>query len=325
VIGAAPPDELPLQPDAEDDVPAPQTGRTWESLRRDPTFWVGAVLVGTMAIGALLAPLLAPHDPTVQFDDGLTLIGAPVSHSAKFPLGTDFEGRDVLSRLLYGARLSLTISLTGNLLAVLVGVTLGAVAAWWRGLIGTLIMRFTDVMLAFPSLLLALALVGIRGPSLSIIILVIGLVSWTALCRITYGQVLALREGVWIEAARATGLTEVRILVRHVLPHLLAPIVVYATLGMALTVVFEGSLAYLGLGVPNPTPSWGRMIHDGADPNSMQFYWLILYPSLALFITVLGFNLLGDALRDALDPRGRSQSRGPRRRRTDRDGAHLAN
>ncbi|MGH2447190.1 MAG: ABC transporter permease, partial [Chloroflexota bacterium] len=182
------------------------------------------------------------------------------------------------------------------------GVTLGAAAGWWAGWPGRIIMRFTDMMLAFPSLLLALALVGIEGPSVNVIVIVIALVSWTAVCRITYGQVLALREGAWIEAARVTGLRDHRIVTDHILPHLLAPIIVYATLGMALTVVFEGSLAYLGLGVPDPAASWGRMIHDGADPNTMQFYWLILYPSLALFVTVLGFNFLGDALRDAVDP-----------------------
>ena len=277
--------------------------RVWQGLRRNPTFWLGALLIGGVALAALLAPILAPHDPTKQFDDGLSVIGAPLSHSAKFPLGTDFEGRDILSRLMYGAQLSLTISVGGNLLAVALGVSLGSVAAWAGGWLGNAIMRFTDVMLAFPSLLLALALVGIRGPSLSVIVLVIALVSWTAVCRITYGQVRSLREGAWIEAARVAGLPGRRIVIRHILPHLLAPIAVYATLGMALTVVFEGSLAYLGLGVPNPAPSWGRMIHDGADPNSLQFYWLILYPGLALFVTVLGFNLLGDALRDALDPR----------------------
>jgi peptide/nickel transport system permease protein len=293
-----------LTPPAEEALPVESSrSRVWRELRRSPTFWIGGLLILGVALAALFAPILAPHDPTAQFDDGLTLIGAPLGHTAKFPLGTDFEGRDILSRLLYGARLSLGISLTGNLLAVLLGVTLGAAAGWWRGIPGTVIMRFTDVMLAFPSLLLALALVGIQGPSVGIIVLVIALVSWTALCRITYGQVTALREGVWIEAARVTGLPERRILLRHVLPHLLATIVVYATLGMALTVVFEGSLAYLGLGVPNPAPSWGRMIHDGSDPNALQFYWLIVYPSLALFITVLGFNFLGDALRDALDPR----------------------
>jgi peptide/nickel transport system permease protein len=136
-----------------------------------------------------------------------------------------------------------------------------------------------------------------------VIVVVIAMVSWTGLCRITYGQVTSLRERPWIEAARAAGFSDLRILLRHLLPHLLAPILVYATLGMALTVVFEGSLAYLGLGVPSPAASWGRMIRDGSDPNSLQFYWLIVYPSLALFVTVLGFNFVGDALRDALDPR----------------------
>lgn len=279
-------------------------GRLWRLLRLNASFWIGALLVAMVAAAAIFAPFLAPHDPTQQFTNGINYLGEPIAHSGKFPLGTDFQGRDVLSRLLYGARLSLSISILGNLLAVFVGVTLGAAAAWWRGWLEVVIMRFTDVMLAFPSLLLALALVAIEGPSLTIIILVIGMVSWTALCRITYGQVLALREREWVESARATGVGGRRILIRHILPHLLAPIIVYATLGVGLTVVFEGSLAYLGLGVPPPAPSWGRMIQDASSQTTLHFYWLILYPSLALFVTVLGFNLLGDAFRDALDPHG---------------------
>jgi peptide/nickel transport system permease protein len=293
----------PLEVSAADEPQlAPAHHRLWRALRLDFSFWVGAILVGGVGVAALLAPLIAPHDPTTQFNDGISLIGEPLGHTAKYPLGTDFEGRDILSRLVYGARLSLAISLGGNGLAVLLGVTLGMLAAWWRGWAEAVIMRCTDVMLAFPALLLALALVGIRGPSLSVIVVVIALVSWTAMCRITYGQVLALREREWVAAARAMGFGDLRILLRHILPHLFAPIAVYATLGIALTIVFEGSLAYLGLGVPNPAPSWGRMIHDGSDPNALQYYWLILYPSLALFLTVLGFNILGDALRDALDP-----------------------
>lgn len=303
MIGTPLPADHPAPAGVDQTSLMPSRGRVWPVLVRSGSFWAGALLIGIVALGAVLAPFLAPHDPVKQFDDGLTLLGEPLGHTSRFPLGTDFEGRDVLSRLLYGARLSLVISLAGNGLAVLLGVTLGAVAGWRRGWIETAIMRVTDVMLAFPSLLLALALVGVRGPSLSVIVLVIALVSWTALCRITYGQVLALREREWIEAARALGLGDLRILARHIMPHLLGPVIVYATLGLALTVVFEGSLAYLGLGVPNPTPSWGRMIHDGSDPNALRFYWLILYPSLALVATVLGFNLLGDALRDALDPR----------------------
>lgn len=291
-----PVDEDPLEPRSRN--------RTWRGLRRNPTFWIGAVLVAGIVIVAILAPLIAPHNPNQQFANGTTSLGAPLSHSAKFPLGTDSEGRDYLSRLIFGARLSLSISILANALAVVVGVGMGAAAAWWRGWLEILIMRFTDVMLAFPALLLALALVAIRGPGLTIIIIVIGMVSWTGLCRITYGQVLSFREREWVDAARATGVGGIRILVRHVLPHLTAPIVVYGTLGVGLTVVFEGSLAYLGFGVPSPTPSWGRMIYDGAN-YGLEFYWLILYPSLALFITVLGFNLLGDAFRDALDPQGR--------------------
>lgn len=298
---------LPVDPEAlegEEPQSVPRRSRLWRALRLNPSFWIGALLVAVVVLAAIFAPLLAPHDPTRQFDDGISDIGAPLGHTGKFPLGTDFEGRDLFSRLVYGARLSLSISLLGNALAVVLGVGLGACAAWWRGWAERIIMRFTDIMLAFPTLLLALALVGIRGPSLGVIIVVIALVSWTSLCRVTFGQVLSLREREWVESARATGLSSLRILIRHILPHLVAPIVVYATLGVALTVVFEGSLAYLGLGVPSPAASWGRMIHDASDPNALAYYWLLLYPCLALFCTVLGFNLLGDAFRDAVDPYG---------------------
>ncbi len=293
----------PLEPVEEEPLEEPAGHRTWRALRVNPSFWIGAFLVTGVVFVALFAPWLAPHNPDQPFPNGISAIGAPLGHTAKFPFGTDTEGRDLLSRLLFGARLSLTISLSGNALAVLIGVGLGAAAAWWRGALEVIIMRLTDVMLAFPALLLALAIVAIRGPSLTVIIVVIGMVSWTGLCRITYGQVLSYREREWVDAARATGLSSLRILLRHILPHLLAPIVVYATLGVGLTVVFEGSLNYLGLGVPDPTASWGRMINQGASAP-LQFYWLVLYPSLALFVTVLGFNMLGDALRDALDPHG---------------------
>ena len=276
----------------------------WGRLRLNPSFWAGGFLVLVIVGTAVFAPVIAPHDPTELFNDGISSIGAPLPPNHKFPLGTDALGRDILSRLVYGARLSLAISVLGNLLAVVLGVSMGAVAGWYRGWVEQVIMRFTDIMLAFPALLLAMALVTIKGASLTIIIIVIGMVSWTGLCRITYGQVIALREREWVESAQATGVGGIRILVRHIMPHLSAPIVVYATLGIGLTVVFEATLSYLGLGVPPPAPSWGRMIQDGANPNVLQFWWLMLFPSLALFLTVLSFNLLGDAFRDALDPRG---------------------
>lgn len=292
----------PFEPDIDEPLADVGSGRTWPALRRNPSFWIGAVLVTGVASVAIFAPLIAPFNPTYQFPDGTTYLGAPMWHTSKFFLGTDQEGRDVLSRLMYGARLSLGIATLATLLALTVGVGLGASAAWWGGWTEAIIMRFTDVMLAFPSILLAMALVAIEGPSLTIIIVVIGMVSWTGLCRITYGQVLSLREREWVDAARATGVGGRRILIRHVLPHLIGPILVYGTLGVGLAVVFEGSLAWLGLGVPRPAPSWGRMIFDGT--SYLPYPWLIIFPSLALFITVLGFNMLGDAMRDALDPLG---------------------
>ncbi len=307
----------PLEPEPEgegsDELTEGPRYRAWLALRHNVSFWVGVLLVLGVVFAAVFAPVLAPHDPDHQFFNGLSPLGAPLEHTARFPLGTDSQGRDLLSRLLYGARLSLGISFLGNGLAILVGVSLGSAAAWWRGLLEQIIMRLTDIMLAFPALLLALAIVAVRGPSLTVIIVVIGMVSWTGICRITYGQVLSFREREWVDAARAVGAGSARILIKHLLPHLMPAIIVYGTLGIGLTVVFEGSLSYLGLGVPDPSASWGRMINLGAN-SPFQFYWQILYPSLALFITVFGFNMLGDALRDALDPHGPPGARAGRLR-----------
>jgi peptide/nickel transport system permease protein len=267
----------------------------WERFRKDKFAVAGLVAIGILVFVAIAAPWIAPHNPTTQYDDGLTMKGMPVGSSAKFWLGTDTLGRDLLSRLMYGARVSLVIGILANGLALLLGVIFG---------LETLIMRATDVMMAFPIYLLAVALVSVFKPGLWILIFVIGFVYWTPMTRVIHGEVLSIREKEFVAAARLTGCSNVRILYRHILPHLVAPIIVYTSLGIATTVLFEATLSYIGLGVQPPTPSWGQMISDGQN-YYLSAPHLVIYPGLCIMITVLAFNLVGDGLRDAFDPQQR--------------------
>ena len=282
-----------------------QSAQAWRQFWRDPGAITGAVIVVSLLLMALLAPLLAPYDPDQVFDEGLTLQGLPVPstlpESTQFILGTDPSGRDLLSRIIYGARVSLTVGVLANALVVAIGVLIGAVSGYSRGWLGMLLMRFTDVMLAFPTLLLATALVAVLKPSLSIIIVVIGVVYWTGLARVVTAQVLRLREQDFVTAAKCIGVRSNRILSRHILPHLVGTAIVWGTLGIATNVMLEASLSYLGIGVQPPTPSWGRMISEG-QTYYRSAPWLILFPGIAIMLTVLGFNMLGDGVRDALDP-----------------------
>lgn len=283
----------------------------WRRLRRDRTAMVGVVLVVIITLTAILAPILSPHDPAEQFRDGLTAVGQPIPStllqgSMRFPLGTDANGRDLLSRILNGARVSLLVGVLANMLAVTLGTMIGSIAGFFRGTIETLLMRFTDVMMAFPTLLLAMTLVAILKPSIWIIIVVIGAVYWTWIACVVYGQVVALRDRDFVTATRALGAGRLFTVARHILPQLIPTIIVWSTLGIATNVMLEASLSYLGIGVQPPTPSWGGMIQQG-----QSFYrsapWLVLFPGLAIMLTVFAFNMLGDGLRDALDPtmRGR--------------------
>ena len=296
--------------------------RAWALLRTDPLFWVGATLVSIAIAVALFAPILAPYDPLHQFRrDGLSPTGDPLGPSAKFLLGTDRSGRDYLSRLIFGARTSIAIALISNAVATTLGVAVGAVAAYARspriGIPGTpirfgvpveaVLMRITDLALAFPVLLLAIALAAVLGPSIGLVILVITSVNWATTSRIVYGRVSVLRDADFVDAAEASGVGSARILVRHILPHVIPLAIVYAALGIAATILFETTLSFLGAGVPAPAPTWGTMIADhiswyATDPR------LVVLPGVAIMLTVLGFSLLGDSLRDALDPRTASGS-----------------
>jgi peptide/nickel transport system permease protein len=279
-------------------------GEIWRRFRRDKFAMIGLVVIVLLVAIAVLAPWIAPHDPTTQYDEGLTMQGMPVGPSSQFWLGTDTLGRDLLSRLMYGARVSLVVGVCANGFALILGVVFGLTAGYFRGGTETVLMRMTDVMMAFPIYLLAVALVSVLEPSLGILILVIGIVYWTPMTRVIHGEVLSIREKEFVDAARLTGCTNRRILFRHILPHLVAPIIVYTSLGIATTILFEATLSYIGLGVQPPTPSWGQMIAEGQN-YYLSAPHLVIYPGLAIMITVLAFNLVGDGLRDAFDPHQR--------------------
>jgi peptide/nickel transport system permease protein len=275
--------------------------RMWRSLRRDRVALIGAFIVLAFAFIAVFAPALAPHSPNFQFGDGLTDQGAPLPPGGHYLLGTDDLGRDLLSRLIYGARVSLTVGILANALAMVIGVTIGSVSAYAGGWVDIVMMRVTDIMMAFPILLFAIALIAITSPSLTNIIIVIAILYWTTTARVIHGMVLSLKEREFVEAARALGAAGPRILGLYILPHLVSVIIVYTTLGVATTVLVEAALSYVGIGVPLPTASWGNMINE-----AQQYYHsdptMVIFPGVAIMVTVLGFNLLGDWLRDTLDP-----------------------
>jgi peptide/nickel transport system permease protein len=266
----------------------------------------GLVLIAVIVGAALFAPWLAPYPPNEQFFEGLTLEGAPLPPNAEFWLGTDQLGRDLLSRLIYGARTSLVVGVLANGVAVLLGTVLGVTAGYARGVVGSVIMRFTDLMMAFPALLLAITLAAIFQPSLLIVALVIAMVNWVQIARVVYTETTALAERDYIEACRALGANWPRILFRHIVPHLVPTVLVYATLGIATTVLLEATLSFLGIGVRPPEPSWGNIIYE----NQTYFAtapWLVFIPGAAILLLALAFNLVGDGLRDALDPTQRGR------------------
>jgi peptide/nickel transport system permease protein len=279
----------------------------WNRFRRDRLAVIGLATILLLLVLGLFAPAIAPYDPNQQFFDGLTLEGSPLPPGERFWFGTDTNGRDQFSRLLYGARTSLLIGILANGIAVIIGSFLGVTAGYLRGTAGAAIMRLTDLMMAFPPLLLAIALAAILKPGLAIIIVVIALVNWVQIARVIYSETVGLSERDYIEAARALGAGPLRILIRHLLPHLVPTITVYATLGIATTVLLEAMLSFLGRGVQPPTPAWGMMIFE-SQSYFLSAPWLVFIPGAAILILALSFNLVGDGLRDALDPTQRDRS-----------------
>jgi peptide/nickel transport system permease protein len=279
----------------------------WKRFRRDRLAVIGLATILLLLFLGLFAPVIVPYDPNQQFFDGLTLEGSPLPPGERFWFGTDTNGRDQFSRLLYGARTSLLIGIIANGIAVIIGSFLGVTAGYLRGTAGAAIMRLTDLMMAFPPLLLAIALAAILKPGLAIIIIVIALVNWVQIARVIYSETVGLAERDYIEAARALGAGPLRILFRHLLPHLVPTITVYATLGIATTVLLEAMLSFLGRGVQPPTPAWGMMIFE-SQSYFLSAPWLVFIPGAAILILALSFNLVGDGLRDALDPTQRDRA-----------------
>lgn len=273
--------------------------RALHVLREDTRAWFGVVVIALLVFLAVAAPLVARHDP-LQID----LINSLSPPSRAHWLGTDVQGRDVWARLVYGARVSLSVGFVSQAIALVLGVSLGLASGYYGGWVDEIVMRLADVTLAFPTLLLLIAMVAALQPSLGVVFVTIGVVGWAGMARLVRGQVLVVRQLEYVQASRALGGRDLRIILVHVLPGVVAPVIIAATLGVAGAIIAESSLSFLGLGVQPPTPSWGAMIADGRDLSQLRHApWTSLFPGLAIGAAVLGFNLLGDALRDALDPR----------------------
>jgi peptide/nickel transport system permease protein len=287
--------------------PRPWAEREWITLLgrlvRRRTALFGLLVVGLVVLTAALASTLTPFDPLEQ-DIGQRLKepGWQDAQGRVHALGTDHLGRDILARIIYGSRIALLVGLSAVLISGLLGMLIGLVAGYFGGRIDDFLMRLADIQLAFPFILLAIAVIGVLGPSLRNIVIVIGVSSWVVYARVVRAEVLTIREREFVQAAIALGSRDGRILIRHVLPNAFTPWLVVATLDMARVIVIESALSFLGLGVQPPTPTWGGMLADGRVYLSTA-WWLATFPGLAILVTVLGINLFGDGLRDTLDPR----------------------
>ena len=285
----------------------------WERLRRDRVAMISLGVIVLIVLVALCAPVFAAitgHGPNEQYRDiGLTPQGLPVAPNSTFWFGTDDLGRDVLVRVAYGARVSLGVGVLATLLTVVIGVVVGVAAGFLGGWTDTVLARFIDVVLSFPFLLAAIALVSIVGPSLLVTIFVIGFFSWASMARIVRGQVLSIKEREYVEAARSLGANDRRIMLIDVFPNVLAQVIVYTTLLIPVVIVIQATLSFLGLGLQPPTPDWGGMIDESRNYYQTA-WWFMFFPGMALLITTLAFNLFGDGVRDAFDPRVERLMRG---------------
>jgi peptide/nickel transport system permease protein len=302
-VTTPPPPEAPLETAAQAFTPESSTHLVIARLRRDKVAVASVVVIVMMSLLAICAPLakvITGHGPNTQYlTTGLTSEGIPRGPNTQFWFGTDDLGRDVFVRVAYGARISLLVGVVATGLAMLVGVAVGLVSGYYGGFPDTILARGMDVVLSLPYLIFAIALVSLVGPSLWISILVIAFFSWAAVGRIVRGQTLSMKHREFIDAARAIGAGDLRIMFREILPNVLAPAIVYATLLIPAAIVFEATLSFLGLGIVPPTASWGNMLSE-----SLQYFevawWFVAFPAGALLLTTLAFNLLGDSLRDAL-------------------------
>jgi peptide/nickel transport system permease protein len=300
---------VPVSPDlaSAPALPARIRSGVFGRLLKRPLAVIGLLIIVVTVAAAILAPWITAFDPDEQMFDGLTLEGAPLPPDSRFWLGTDLLGRDLLTRILFGARTSLVIGIVANGAALLIGTLVGVTAGYLRGWMGAALMRFTDLMMAFPALLLAICLAAVFHPSLWIVAMVIALVNWVQVARVIYTETSSLAEREFIDAERTLGASTTRILFRHMLPHLLPIVIVWGTLGISTTVLLEATLSYLGIGVQPPTASWGNIIFE----NQTYFQsapWLVFFPGAAILALALAFNLVGDALRDILDPTQRGRA-----------------
>jgi peptide/nickel transport system permease protein len=270
----------------------------WRRATRSPGLMIGAVTVLAVIVLAILAPWIAPYDPNEQ-DPVAALMGPSAEHW----FGTDFFGRDVLSRVIWGARISLSVGFLATAIGVVVGTVIGVVAGYFGGWTDRLITAATDVLLSFPQLIMGLMLVAVLGPSLGNLILAIAVTAIPAFIRIARGSTLAMRQRDFVDACRALGYSDIRIMFGHILPNILDEVVVLASLWLATAIRTESTLAFIGLGVPPPTSTWGSIVREGFD-NLLDAPWLSIFPSLAILAVMIGLNLIGDGLRDATDPRG---------------------
>jgi len=279
-----------------------------ERLVRDRAAMISLAVILIVLLVAIFAPVIAAlvgHGPNQQFSQtGLNSIGQPRAPDSTFLLGTDNLGRDIMVRIAYGARISLIVGVLATALTVVVGAVVGLIAGYFGGTTDTLLARLMDWLLAIPFLLFAISLVTIIGAGLSVVIIVIGLFGWASVGRIVRGQVLSIKEREFVEAARALGAGPWRIMFVDILPNVIAPIIVYSTLLIPLSIVTEASLSFLGVGIPPPTADWGQMISDAQTVYQYGAWWYLVFPSAALLITTLAFNIFGDGVRDAFDPRG---------------------
>jgi peptide/nickel transport system permease protein len=288
----------------------------WRRFRSDRVAMISTGFIVLLVVIAIFAPLIVKlfglPGPSVQNQNLTDAFGTPVGPSGAHPFGVDPLGEDVMSRVIYGSRVSLEVGILGTLLATVVGVVLGLFAGFYRGWVDTVLSRIADIVLSFPILLLGIGIAaacaingclgGVIQPGVSVIIAIIVIAGWTYIFRITRGQVLSLREKEFVDAARSLGASNGRIMFKEILPNLVAPIIVYASLLIPANILFEAALSFLGVGVKPPTSSWGQMISD-ATANFQAVWWYMLFPGVALLLTVLAFNLVGDSLQDALNPK----------------------